>query len=84
MFIYAFHACNKCTLFLPIKYVVKSLNNDELLAHRAHLFVVTILFTASYQATEILGFFFHQNMRLMVRPRTVHGLEQMLYSMFEF
>ena len=26
MFIYALHACNKCTLFLPIKYVVKSLN----------------------------------------------------------
>ena len=27
MFIYALHACNKCILFLPIKYVVKSLNN---------------------------------------------------------
>ena len=30
MFIYALHACNKGTLFLPIKYVVKSLNiGDE-------------------------------------------------------
>ena len=27
MFIYALHACNKCTLFLPIKYVVKIREN---------------------------------------------------------
>ena len=27
MFIYALHACNKCTLFLPIEYAVKSHNS---------------------------------------------------------
>ena len=29
MFIYALHACNKCTLFLPIEYAVKSLNTKK-------------------------------------------------------
>ena len=32
MFIYALHACNKCTLFLLIKYVVKSLNSGDIKA----------------------------------------------------